>query len=183
MLRDGFNFHSREAISQQRGIFVVEGHFRNPFRSCEMALVCQMVVSQLRNPLRNGSLAAKIGVLKLWGFRNPFRSCERIGGATKWHSCAKGWFHTCENFHKGGHGAAKSFPSQWAISQRLLGDYEIISQPRIIFAGALFRQRNFTNYAFSLFLSSSWFLASFFHLFWHSSLFWSSKNLYYIKTN
>ena len=52
---DGFNFRSGEAISQQKGIFAVEGHFRSLFRSCEMR-----------------------------------------GEAAKWHSCAKGWFCSCE---------------------------------------------------------------------------------------
>ena len=44
-----------------------------PFRSCEMsvrgfqmALMCQKVVSQLRNTLRNGVLAAKLEVFTLW---------------------------------------------------------------------------------------------------------------------
>ncbi|WKA04802.1 hypothetical protein VitviT2T_022807 [Vitis vinifera] len=52
--------------SQRRVDFTEERHFRSPFRSCEMrvegcemALVCQGVVSQLRNHLRNGGLAAK----------------------------------------------------------------------------------------------------------------------------
>ena len=82
-----------------------------------MALMCQRVVSQLRNPLRNGSLAVKIGVLKLWGFRSPFRSYEMRGGAAKWHSCAKGWFCNYENFRREG---------AWGC--------EIISQPRGVFA-------------------------------------------------
>ena len=51
----------------QRGIdFAEEGNFCSPFHSCEMgvwrcevALVCQRVVSQLRNTLRNGGAAAK----------------------------------------------------------------------------------------------------------------------------
>ena len=85
---------------------------RNEGGGCEMALMCQRVVTQLRNPLRNGFLAAKIGVLKLWGFRSPFRI---IKGA-KWHSCAKGWFRSYENFRRL-HGAAKSFRSQGAFSQ------------------------------------------------------------------
>ena len=146
MPRDGFNFRSGEAISQQRGIFAVEGHFRSPFRNCEMrsggcemALVCQRVVSQLRNPLWNGALATKIGILKLWGFRRAFRSCEMRLGAAKWHLCAKGVFRSCEkfrsceNFRRGG---------AWGC--------EIILQPRGDFAGASFRLRNFVYHGFFL---------------------------------
>ena len=29
-------------------------------------------------------------------FRSPFRSYEMRRGAAKWHSCAKGWFRSCE---------------------------------------------------------------------------------------
>ena len=54
------------AMGLRNGIFVAECHFRRPFRSCEMglggcemALVCQGVVSQLRNTLRNWAMAAQ----------------------------------------------------------------------------------------------------------------------------
>ena len=54
------------AISKLGDHFAAKWHFRKPFRSCEMsvwgfqmALVCQRVVSQLRNTIRNGSSAAK----------------------------------------------------------------------------------------------------------------------------
>ena len=46
------------------------------------------------------------------------------GGSAKWHSCAK------RVFCRGGDEAAKSFCSHGAISQRVLGGCEIISQPR-----------------------------------------------------
>ena len=78
---------------------------------CEMALVCQRVVLQLRNPLRNGALAAKIGVLKLWGFRSPFCSCEM-----RWRGCEM------------------TFVCQMVVSQRRAWGCEIISQRRAIFA-------------------------------------------------
>ena len=44
-----------------------------------MALVCQGVVSQLRNHLQNGGAAMKIGVFRRRGFRRAFRSCEIMG--------------------------------------------------------------------------------------------------------
>ena len=78
-----------------------------------MALMCQGVVSQLRN----GAMAAKLGFLKLWGFRRAFHNCKMRLGAAKWHSCAKGWFRSCENFHRGG---------AWGC--------KIISQPRAFLA-------------------------------------------------
>ena len=98
-----------EVISQPNAIFATKGHFRSPFRSCEigllcckMVLVCQRSVSQLRNTLRNGALAAKIGDFTLWGFRNHFAAAKWGYCAAKWHSCAKGVFRSCENFRRGG---------------------------------------------------------------------------------
>ena len=136
MPRDGFYFRSKWSISQQGVDFAVEGHFRSPFRSCEMrlegceiALVCQGVVSQLWNHLRNGGMAAKIGVFKLWGFR----SCEIQGGLRNGTHVSRGCFA------EGVHGAAKSFRSGGLISQ-LRGD----------FAGAHFGLRNFADHGFFL---------------------------------
>ena len=85
MPRDGFYFRSKWSISQQGVDFAVEGHFRSPFRSCEMrlegceiTLVCQGVVSQLREflqKLRNHFLAkglfrsqALISQRASWGY-------------------------------------------------------------------------------------------------------------------
>ena len=104
MPRDGFNFRSGEAISQQRGIFAVEGHFHSPFRSCEMR-------GRLRNGthvLKGGFAAAKPPAKWVFGFENwsfkalgisqPISQLRNEGGAAKWHSCAKGWFRSYENF-------------------------------------------------------------------------------------
>ena len=33
---------------------------------------------------------------KAWGFRNHFAAAKWVYGAVKWHSCAKGWFHSCK---------------------------------------------------------------------------------------
>ena len=101
-----FNFRRGWPISQQRADFAAEGRFRSrgpisqqmdifaahfavakhPAKwgfGCENGVFKALRISQLRNEgrrLQNGSLAAKIGVLKLWGFRSPFRSCEMRGG-------------------------------------------------------------------------------------------------------
>ena len=92
------------AISKLGDHFTAKWHFRRPFRNpkmsvrgYKMALVCQKVVSQSRNTLRNGALAAKFGVFILrchfaaakhpakWGFgceirsfyaSQPFRICK-----------------------------------------------------------------------------------------------------------
>ncbi|WJZ97420.1 hypothetical protein VitviT2T_016025 [Vitis vinifera] len=45
-------------------------------RGFEMALVCQRMVSQLRNSLRNEALAAKSGSFYALEILRPFRSCE-----------------------------------------------------------------------------------------------------------
>ena len=94
-------------------------------RGCEMALVCQRVVSQLRNTLRNRALAAKIGDFTLWGFRSHFAAAKWSYCAAKWHTSAKRWFRSCENFRRGGNWAAKSFRSKVAFSQGAIFGCEI----------------------------------------------------------
>ena len=61
-----------------------------------MALVCQKVVSQLRNTHRNGALAAKLGVFTLWDFATVLQLRNEGHYAAKWHSCAKIWFRNCK---------------------------------------------------------------------------------------
>ena len=51
-LRDDLQLHSQLG-GDFATWFAAKEHFRSPFRSCEMALVCQGVVSQLRNTVRN----------------------------------------------------------------------------------------------------------------------------------
>ena len=159
-------------------------------RGFEMALLCQRVVSQLRNSLRNGALAAKIVSFYTLAFRSRFAAakwgslccvmalvcqegasqlrkfsqrgawgCEMISQqssdfATKWRFCSELV------------GAAKWFRSKVPISQRLLLGCEI-SQTTI----------------FPLFLHFLLLQTTFLQFLCNSSWFWSSKNLYYIKTN
>ena len=150
---------------------------------------------------------------KAWRFRNNFAAAKWVYRAAKWHSYAKGWFRSCETpvgmasrLQNGGfqgvevlqpfrsyetdvRGCEMALMCQRAssqlrrFSQRRMGSCESISQREVIFATGHFWLRNFAGHALSLLLSSSWFPTSFFHLFWHSSWFWSSKNLCYIKTN
>ena len=122
MPRDGFYFRSRWSISQQEADFTADGHFRSPFcncemrvEGCEMALVCQGVVLQLRNHLRNGGAAAKIGVFRCGGFRRAFRSCEMKGRLRNGTRVPKGCFTTAKIFAEGVQGAVKSFRSQKAF--------------------------------------------------------------------
>ena len=100
-------FRSLEVISQRRNIFAAhfatQRWFHSSFRSCEisvrgfeMALVCQKKVSQLRNTLRNGALAAKLEVFTLWDFAAVSQLRNESHCVAKWHSCAKKWFRSCE---------------------------------------------------------------------------------------
>ena len=72
-----------------------------------MPLVCQGVVSQLQNQLRNGVVAAKLEFLRLWGFRRAFRSCEMKGRLRNGTRVPRGCFATAKFFIEGGYGAAK----------------------------------------------------------------------------
>ena len=85
-----------------------------PFRSCEMsvrgfqmALVCQKVVSQLRNILLNGALAAKLGVFTLCDFAAISQLRNEIHCVAKWHSCAKIGF------------AAAKYPAEWSFGCKI----------------------------------------------------------------
>ena len=143
-------------ISQQKSIFVEESPFRSPFRSCEigllcceMALVCQRGVSQLRNTLRNWAMAAKIGDFTLWGFRSHFAAAKWSYCAAKWHSCAKRWFRSCENFRRGGQLGCEMVSQQSGFFAATSWGYEIISQRSGDFAGGYFWLRNFADPCFS----------------------------------
>ena len=154
-------------FSQRRGVLAAGGcfrrPFRSPFRSCEMKgglrNGTRVPRRQLRNQLRNGVWVPKMGILRLWRFRNPFRSCEMRWGATKWHSCAKGVFRSCENFHKRGYRLRNNFAtkghfrSQPLILQRGPCVWEIILQQMVNFAGASLRLSQTSE--FFLLLSSS----------------------------
>ena len=62
-------------------------------------------------------------------FRNPFRSCEWGYCATKWHSCAKGVFRSCETPYEIGLRAAKH-PAKWGFGCENWIFYALgISQP------------------------------------------------------
>ena len=91
----------------------------------EMELVCQRVVSQLRNTLPNGVSAAKWRIFKVWRFRSHFAAAKQVYGLTKWHSCAKGPLRSCENFRRGRLEAAKPFRSENRFSQRVTFGCEI----------------------------------------------------------
>ena len=67
-------------------------------RGFQMALVCQKVVSQLRNTLRNGALAAKLEVFTLWDFGVVSQLRNEVHCAAKWHSCAKRGFAAAKIF-------------------------------------------------------------------------------------
>ena len=73
-----------------------------------MALMCQGVVSQLRNQLRNGAMATKLEFLRLWGFRRAFPSWEMRGGVLRNDTrVPRGCFAAAKIFAEGGYGGAK----------------------------------------------------------------------------
>ena len=55
------------------------------------------MVSQLRNTLRNGALAAKLGVFTLWDFAAVSQLRNEGHCAGEWHSCAKSAFATAKS--------------------------------------------------------------------------------------
>ena len=88
-------------ISKLGDHFAAKWHFRRPFRSCEMsvrgfqmALMCQKVVSQPQNTLRNRALAAKLEVFTLCDFAAISQLRNEGHYAAKWHSCAKKWLRS-----------------------------------------------------------------------------------------
>ena len=94
-----------------------------PFCSCEMsvrgfqmALMCQKVVSQQQNTLRNGALVAKLEVFTLCDFAAISQLRNEGHCAAKWHSCAKIGF------------AAAKHPAKWRIS--CFGGSQPLSQLR-----------------------------------------------------
>ena len=71
------------AFSQRGMDFAEEENSRSPFRSCKMSVrgfemvrVCQKVVSQLRNSLRNGVWLRKLGVFYTFAFCNRFAATK-----------------------------------------------------------------------------------------------------------
>ena len=69
---------------------------------CEMALVCQKVASQLRNPLRNGAFPVKMGSFMLWWFAVVSQLRNDGHYVAKWHSCAKSGFAAAKIFAERG---------------------------------------------------------------------------------
>ena len=94
-------------------------------QGCEMALVCQRVVSHLRNTLPNSISAAKWRISRRGGFAAISQLRNEGNCAAKWHSCAKRVLCSCKNFCREGLEATKWFRSKVPISQRLLLGCEI----------------------------------------------------------
>ena len=74
-----------------------------------MALVCQGVVSQLQNHLRNEGVAAKMGVFRHEGFRRAFYSCEIEGGLRNGTRVPRGCFTAAKIFAEGAMGLRNHF--------------------------------------------------------------------------
>ena len=162
-----------QTISQLRngGTGAVKWHscakwwFRSSKTPCKMGLwlrnwefLCFVAISQLQNTLRNGALAAKLGIFMLWSFAAISQLRNKGYCAAKWHSCAKSCFAAAKIFTKRGLWLRTGF----AAKCRFRRGCEISQTP-----------------VFSLFLLQTIFL----QFLCNSSWFWSSKNLYYIITN
>ena len=79
---------------------------------------------------RKADFAAKGRFRNKRPFSQPISQLRNGGNcAAKWHSCAKVWFHSYENFRREGPEVAKWFRSKVAISQRLLLGCEISQTP------------------------------------------------------
>ena len=154
----------------KKGHFVAKSHFRNLFRSCEMrgwgcemALMCQRWVLQLRN----GAWAAKWRFGSLGWFHRGFHSYKIGAWAMKWHSCAKGmflreWLWGCEMvsqmrahfatnpwFHSKSLLAAKLFRRGWPFLQGATLGCEISQATEIscFWAPFGFLRPSFTSFA------------------------------------
>ncbi|WJZ84416.1 hypothetical protein VitviT2T_004021 [Vitis vinifera] len=77
------------------------------FHNCEMRFTVlrngtrvPKCASQLRNTLRNGALAAKLGIFTFWDFAAVSQLRNESHCAVKWHSCAKVGFAAEKIFSK-----------------------------------------------------------------------------------
>ena len=133
-----FDFRRGGSISQRRGFFAAKGHFCSLFRSyqmrslcCEMALVCQRVVSQLRNTMRNGALAAKLGVFTLWDFAAILQLRNEVTVLRSGTRVPRASFAAVKIFAEKGMRLRNDFAAKWRfrseglISQRTFWDCEI----------------------------------------------------------
>ena len=80
---------------------------------CEMALVCQKVASQLRNPVQNGAFLAKMGSFMLWWFAVVSQLRNDGHYVAKWHSCAKSGFAAAKIFAERAIGLRTGFATKF----------------------------------------------------------------------
>ena len=135
-------------------------------RGFQMALVCQKVVSQPQNTLRNGALAAKLGVFTLYDFAAISQLRNEGHCAAKWHSCAKLGFAAAKIFTEESIKLQNDFTKDsrfhrdTLIPQRLLLGCEIASQRSANFTEDFLRLRSLAEPCFcfvhTLFLLCCW---------------------------
>ena len=94
---------------------------------CEMALVCQGVVSQLRNHLRNGGSAGKMGIFRHGGFRKHFAVAkwEGEGGLRNGTHVPKGCFAATKIFAEGGRRLRNHFAADGRFRSSYLGTVKL----------------------------------------------------------
>ncbi|WKA10557.1 hypothetical protein VitviT2T_028122 [Vitis vinifera] len=100
-------------------------------RGCEMALMCQRVVSQLRNTLSNGFSAAKWRISRRGDFAAISQLRNRCTGLRNGTCVPRGLFAAAKNFRKEGWAAAKPFRSGRPFSQRQSRVIHVIHNPEL----------------------------------------------------
>ena len=149
---------------QQLGVFAVRENSvsilqpifscETSVRLCELALVCQRGVSQLRNILPNGASAAKRRVSRRGKNHSQFAATKRWYPAAKWHSCVKKGFRSCENFRSGCKVAAKWFHSGDRFSKREVGfSQQHLRAAKFFRSGMQFSQR--PSFAYEIFVAKA----------------------------
>ena len=147
-----------------------------PFRSCEMRVTVlrngtrvPKSASQLRNSLRNGTFGCEIENFHALELRNAFRSCETDAPVLRSGTRVPKWVSQLRKF-----------------SQRLLQCCGMVWQQNVDFAEAAKSRRPLFFPCFCPVFApfdSDFAPKDFLQFLFNSSWFWSSKNLYYIKTN
>ena len=90
-------------------------------RGFQMALVCQRVVSQLRNSLRNGALAAKSGSFYALDFAAISQLRNGVTVLRNGIRVPRGGFAAMKIFAEGGMGLRNHFAAQWSFRSDFLG--------------------------------------------------------------
>ena len=118
------NFAAMRGFHSGRAFWQPISQLQNEVGGLRNGTRVQGVVSQLRNHLRNGSVATKMGVFRRGGFRKAFRSCEMRGGLRNGTRVPKGCFAAAKIFAEvggGGMGMRNHFAAKARFRSGALG--------------------------------------------------------------